>query len=229
MFGKDSTKKPADPATNGEAHRETTNGDDSAPATIEGQTPASEPDELTKTLQERDMYKDLAYRAAAEMENYKRRAARDREELSAALKERFVTSILPAVDAFDMAAAAVDRDVPADVRKKYLDGYAAIARQILTSLEGMGLSVIPIPADAAFDPAYQEAVMTEEVAGLKDPIVLQVLQKGYRLDGRLIRPARVKVGMPVSTEGVTGSCGCDCVCDEPSDKTETSSNSQQER
>ena len=82
--------------------------------------------------------------------------------------------------------------------KKYLNGYQAIGRQIFSALEGMGLSVIQVSADAAFHPGEQEPVLTEEIPGLKDPVVMQVLQKGYRLDGRLIRPVRVKVGMPTS-------------------------------
>lgn len=153
-------------------------------------------DEKAELKADMEKYKDLAYRAAAELENYKRRVVKEREELSAAAKERFVSRLLPVVDAFELAAASVETDVPAEIQKKYLDGFQAIGRQLLSVLEGMGLGVIELSADAAFHPGEQEAVLTEEVPGLESPMVLQVLQKGYRLDGRLIRPVRVKVGMP---------------------------------
>ena len=157
---------------------------------------SSTSDELAEILAEKDKYKDLAYRAAAEFENYKRRSAREREESAAAMKERFVSRFLQVLDAFELAELAI-AEVPADVQKKYLDGYRAIGRQIQTTLEGMGLTVIPVAADAVFNPEEHEAVMTEIVPGLPPAatIVIQMLQKGYRLDGRLIRPARVKVGI----------------------------------
>ncbi len=145
---------------------------------------------------ELEKFKDLAYRAAAELENYKRRAAKEREEVALFTKERLISKLIPVIDAFDLAAAAVEADVPPDMRKKYLDGFEAIGRQILAALESMGLAVIDAPKDAVFHPGEHEAVMTEDVPGLQEPLVLQVLQKGYRVDGRLIRPVRVKVGMP---------------------------------
>lgn len=149
---------------------------------------------------EMEKFKDLAYRAAAELENYKRRAVREREESAAALKERFVSRMLPVVDAFELAGTSIGSDVPDDVQKKYLDGFRAIGRQILSILEGMGLSRIDLSAESEFHPEEQEAVLTEVVPGLKSPLVLQVLQHGYRLDGRLIRPVRVKVGISETNE-----------------------------
>ena len=168
----------------------------SGPEAIENAADQPAVDELSAVRAERDQFKDLAYRAAAELENFKRRAAKEREDLSAAQKERFVSRLLPALDAFEMAAAATESGVPEDVRKKYLEGYLAIGRQIWAILESAGVSVVETPANAEFHPGEMEAVMTEEVEGLNAPMVLQVMQKGYRMDGRLVRPARVKVGMP---------------------------------
>lgn len=165
-------------------------------ASVESDAVIDVPEKDVAALQaETDKFRDLAYRAAAELENYRRRAAREREENTAAVKERFVSRMIPVLDAFDLAEAAVDAGATDDVRKKYLDGFLAIGRQLSATLESMGLSVVDIPANAAFDPGEQEAVLTENVAGLKTPMVLEVLQKGYKLDGRLIRPVRVKVGM----------------------------------
>lgn len=158
--------------------------------------PASETSAMRAEMEK---FKDLAYRAAAELENYKRRAVKDREEAMSALKEHMVSKMLLIVDGFDLAAAAA-ANVPEETQKKYTDGYQAIGRQLLSILEAMGLGAIQISINAEFHPEEQEAVMTEEVDGLSTPVVLQVLQKGYRLDGRLIRPARVKVGMPKAKE-----------------------------
>ena len=155
--------------------------------------------DLAQLQEELNKFRELAYRAAAELENYRKRAAKEREELTQSIKERLVSKMIPVIDGFELAAAAIDERVPEEIRKKYIDGYQAIGRQMLTTLESFGLEHILVPADAAFHPGEQEAVLTEEVPGLKEPVVLQVLQKGYRLDGRLIRPARVKVGMPATT------------------------------
>lgn len=158
------------------------------------------PAETSAADTELEKFKDLAYRAAAELENYKRRALREREDASAAQKERFVARLLPVLDAFDLAELSIDAGVPEEIRKKYLDGYRAIGRQVLSVLEAMGLSAIQLPPDALFHPGEQEAVETEEVPGLDAPMVLHVLQKGYRLDGRLIRPVRVRVGVSTVNE-----------------------------
>lgn len=165
----------------------------------ESVTPDSVVEDVLKGLEtveaERDKFKDLAYRSAAELENYKRRTAKDREDLAAAMKERFALQLLQITDGLALANGAAAAGVPEEF-KKYVEGYQAIGRQILAMLERMGLAEVAVPKDAAFHPGEQEAVLTEEVPGLKEPVVLEVLQKGYTLDGRLIRPARVRVGMP---------------------------------
>lgn len=162
----------------------------------EPEPPAGDP--AAEVRADMEKYKDLAYRAAAELENFKRRSSKEREEAMGAVKERIISRILPIVDALDLAEAAIDPGGTAENQKIYLDGMKAIRRQMTATLESMGVREIELPADAEFHPGEQEAVLTEEVAGLKTPKILQILQKGYRLDGRLIRPVRVKVGMPKS-------------------------------
>ncbi|MBI4179329.1 nucleotide exchange factor GrpE [bacterium] len=152
------------------------------------------PDSEEDIKTELDKFRDLAYRSAAELENYRRRVAKDQEDLTDSLKERFAAQLVPVLDAFDLAG--MNPPAGTDEVKKYIEGYQAIGRQVAAALDRLGVKEIAVSNNAEFRPAEQEAVVTEEVPGLKSPMVLEVLQKGYSLNGRLIRPARVKVGMP---------------------------------
>lgn len=136
---------------------------------------------LEKVTAERDEYLDLARRVQADFENYKRRVEAQRAETIARAAEELVLELLPVLDACDAALDHGAEDV------------APIRSALVAALERKGLERID-PRDADFDPERHEAVMQEPGEGGENgPVVAEVLRAGYQWNGRVIRPAMVKV------------------------------------
>ncbi|HVG95804.1 MAG TPA: nucleotide exchange factor GrpE [Chloroflexota bacterium] len=135
---------------------------------------------------------DRWQRAQADLANYRRRAQFEREELEKYAAASLVASLLPVLDNFDRAWGSL----PGQFRRlTWLDGVAMIHSQLRGTLQRVGL--VEIEAEGqAFDPALHEAVDSE--AGDGPPHVIAVLQAGYKLQERVIRPALVKVGPKAS-------------------------------
>ena len=126
-------------------------------------------------------------RVAADFDNYKKRAARDREQLAARAAERLVKELLPVLDDLERALEAANEHEEA----KLEDGVCLVHRALADALAKEGLT--EIEADGAFDPHVHEALLSQPADGADAGAVLQVLQKGYRLGDRVLRPARVIV------------------------------------
>jgi molecular chaperone GrpE len=126
-------------------------------------------------------------RVAADFDNYKKRAARDREQLAARAAERLVKELLPVLDDLERALEAANEHEEA----KLEDGVRLVHRALADALAKEGLT--EIEADGAFDPHVHEALLSQPADGADAGAVLQVLQKGYRLGDRVLRPARVIV------------------------------------
>ncbi len=125
-------------------------------------------------------------RIAAEYENFRRRSERDQAEYAVRGTRRLIEVLLPTLDAFD-AAMVYDPQSPGE--EKLLSGMKGTYNQLMETLERHGLEVID--ADGApFDPAVHEAVAG---GGDGDLVVDQVLRTGYRLAGKVVRPAMVMV------------------------------------
>lgn len=131
---------------------------------------------------------DRWQRAQADLANFRRRAQFDREELEKYASAALVAALLPVLDSFDRAW----QSLPGQFRRlTWLSGVAMINQQLRGTLERIGLT--EIEADAhPFDPALHEAVDREDHQG--QPHVVAVLQAGYKLHDRVLRPALVKVG-----------------------------------
>lgn len=130
-----------------------------------------------------------AARAKADLFNYRQRVERERARVRHAALEDLVIRLLPVMDNLDRALAAGE-DVPA---KDLRNGVSMVQRQFLQALADMG--VIPIEAlGQPFDPAHHEAVALCEAPEGQEDCVLCEIQKGYCLDSRVIRPAKVQVG-----------------------------------
>ncbi len=127
-------------------------------------------------------------RAAADMSNMRRRHEQDRQEITRQANARIIGDLLPVLDSFDRALALV----PTELRQApWVDGVAMVERQLRSALERNG--VTPIEAEGkAFDPTEHEALMHEE-SDLPEGTVTGVLQGGYKLHDRVLRPAMVKV------------------------------------
>ena len=131
---------------------------------------------------------DQYLRAVAELDNVRKRAARDIEAANRYGLERFATELLPVKDSLEQAVQSAPK---ADIRT-LIEGQAATLQLLNKALERLGVNVID-PQGEPFDPARHEAMMAQESSTAEPNSVLQVVQPGYELNGRLLRPARVIV------------------------------------
>jgi molecular chaperone GrpE len=147
--------------------------------------------ELSLVRAERDEYLDALRRLQAEFENFRKRTERHQAELSTRATERLIEALLPVVDAFDLALSHA-RDTDPD--SELASAFAQIGTLLTTTLAREGLERIDA-ADADFDPTVHDAVATEHADGESGGgvTVAEVLRAGYRLHGRVLRPAMVKV------------------------------------
>jgi molecular chaperone GrpE len=150
-------------------------------------------DPLADALRERDEYLDNLRRLQAEFENYRKRVVRQSEEVGDRLTGAILERILPALDALDLARAHAGE--PSDeIAKVLLDALGQISSLLRDALAKDGLDRID-EVGVEFDPAIHDAVAHEPVEDDEQSgvVVAEVLRPGYRLKGRVIRPAMVKV------------------------------------
>ena len=129
--------------------------------------------------------KDQYQRMLAEYANYKRRTEQEKEQLGSFVKAETLKALLPALDNLERAVAAPAGD-------EYKTGVDMTIRQLQELLSSQGLEPIEA-AGAPFDPEVHHAVMREDADGVEPDTVTEMFQKGYKVDGRVIRPAMVKV------------------------------------
>ena len=137
-----------------------------------------------------DEFWDRYVRAVAELDNYRKRAARERTEAIQYANESLLSKLLPVLDNFEMALNAASE--PAASAESIKTGVAMISGQLRQALGEAGLEELDA-AGQAFDPNLHEAVAQLESAEVPEGQVLHRLRKGYRLRGRLLRPASVVV------------------------------------
>lgn len=136
-------------------------------------------------------YKDNWIRAAADLENFKKRAARERIEAAQFANAALLQKLLPILDNFEMAQAAA-QNAEGEKLAALQAGVAMIQQQLKSVLLETGLEEIDA-AGKLFDPAMHEAVSQQETAGVPEGHVAQQIRKGYKLRERLLRPAAVIV------------------------------------
>ena len=151
----------------------------------EPQAPTPEP--LEVALAERDAYLDLAQRVQADFENYRKRAAREQERLVAHAHERLVRELLPILDDLERALEAAERHEEAQL----VEGVKLVEQSLRTALRKEGLA--EIATDGAFDPHVHEALLIQPSDSAESGAVLEVVQRGYRVGDRVVRPAKVIV------------------------------------
>jgi molecular chaperone GrpE len=130
---------------------------------------------------------DRLLRLAAEFDNYKKRAARERQETVALANERLVKELLPILDDLERALAAAEEHEEA----KLEEGVRLVHRSLEQLLAREGVEVID--TSGAFDPHVHEAMLAQPSEDAESGAVIDVMQKGYRLGNRVVRPARVIV------------------------------------
>ena len=130
-------------------------------------------------------------RTTADLENFKKRAAREKQEAIRFANEGLIEKLVPVLDNFDMALAAAQGST-SDSSQSLQTGIAMIYQQLRSVLTDAGLEEITA-AGQKFDPNWHEAVSQQETSEVPDGQVLQQLRKGYKLRERLLRPATVIV------------------------------------
>jgi molecular chaperone GrpE len=163
-------------------------------------------DQLAEARRERDEYLELAQRTRADFENYRKRVVSETAEARVRGKAELARELIPALDNLERAIrssgidpdarpGAADQDPPSrevSARDALAQGVALVYRELRASLERAGVEAYD-PAGEPFDPALHEALGTRPAEGAKPGTVVETLDRGYRLDGQVLRAARVVV------------------------------------
>ncbi|MBQ6456787.1 MAG: nucleotide exchange factor GrpE [Mogibacterium sp.] len=182
-------EKAEDTAAGAETEKETAAGsaeneaeaDNTAEAASEEQKAEAEAKAAEEQESERYM------RLMAEFQNFKRRAAREKSDIHAYANEKIIGELLPVLDNFERALQTESGDL-----ESYAKGMELIFTQLKTALEHAGLEEIKALGEE-FDPNVHNAVMTEDSEEQEDGQISKVLQKGYKLNDKVIRPSMVAV------------------------------------
>ena len=167
----------------GSAEATETPEEDNAPEAEKTEENAEE-----KTEEKADDGNEKYVRLMAEFQNYKKRVAKEKNDIREYATEKLVMELLPVLDNFERALAASAEDDPAG----YAKGMELIFTQMVTELQKSGLAEVEAEGQD-FDPTKHNAVMTEENEEMESGKVSKVLQKGYALNDKVIRPSMVAV------------------------------------
>jgi molecular chaperone GrpE len=148
---------------------------------------ASDADPVSALQAERDKYLDLAQRTQADFENYRKRAAKDAATAGERAKAGLVRELLPVIDNLERALATNNGDSGSVV-----EGVKLVHADLVGVLQRSGVEPFD-PAGEPFDPTVHEALSTRPVDGTHPGIVVDVVEKGYKLNDTILRPARVVV------------------------------------
>ncbi len=148
-------------------------------------------EQLEKALEEVTNFRDVALRAEAEMQNVRRRAERDVEHAYKFGLEKLIQNLLPVVDGIEKAVEAIEK-AEMEENDPVVEGFRLCQKLILELLDRENVEVVD-PMGAPFDPNEHEAMSMVENPDMEPNSVFAVVQKGYKLNSRLVRPAMVMV------------------------------------
>jgi molecular chaperone GrpE len=177
----------AEPGTDESAPREDADATDAALEAEATGAPSEEADPLAEAERSRDEYLSLAQRTQADFDNFRRRAARETAAAGARAKAGLVRELLPALDNLERALAAAG-----DADDGFARGVQMVHAEIVAALERNGVAAFE-PSGERFDPSVHEALSTRPADDAEAGVVLEVIEKGYRLEDTVLRPARVVV------------------------------------
>ena len=146
-------------------------------------------DELGEIKRERDEFLELAQRTKADFENYRKRVAKETSEALARGKADLARQLLPALDNLERALASGE---DASTHEALVKGVGMVRDELQSRLEAAGVESFD-PTGERFDPALHEALSTRPDEGTKPGVVLETVEKGYRLNGQVLRAAKVVV------------------------------------
>ncbi|HYI79765.1 MAG TPA: nucleotide exchange factor GrpE [Thermoleophilaceae bacterium] len=189
--------EPDELPTEQDATAETAGGEgpaNEAERVVEAEPVAEPEDELTVAQRERGEYLALAQRTQADFENYRKRAARDAAAAGERSKSGLVRELLPVVDNLERALDASSAGERGDGQpaEHLADGVRLVHSELVAVLARNGVEAFD-PRGEKFDPELHEALSMRSEEGAEPGTVLDVVEKGYRLSGAVLRPARVVV------------------------------------
>jgi len=148
---------------------------------------AAEDDPAASVEHQRDEYLALAQRTQADFENYRKRAIREAAAAGERARGTLVRELLPVLDNLERALASAQ-----DGEQHLAEGVKLVHSELVSVLERNGVEQFD-PAGERFDPTFHEALSTREADSTDSGVVLEVIEKGYRVNGTVLRPARVVV------------------------------------
>jgi molecular chaperone GrpE len=148
-------------------------------------------DKLNEAYNKINELEDKLLREKAELVNYRKRKEEETSRMLMYSNENLAKSLLPIVDNFERAINMDDDNLEDEV-SKFLSGFKMIYCNLISTLEKYDIKSID-ETNIPFDPTYHQAIMTEKKDGVEPEMVIEVLQKGYLLKDKVIRPAMVKV------------------------------------
>ena len=134
--------------------------------------------------------KDSVIRAKAEVDNVRRRSAQDVEKARKFALDKFAAELLPVVGNLERAIATVNKED--EGQQGLAEGVELTLQSMMAALDKFGVKVVD-PLDQPFNPELHQAMSMQEIEGVAPNTVIAVMQKGYELNGRLVRPAMVMV------------------------------------
>jgi molecular chaperone GrpE len=146
-------------------------------------------DELGETKRERDEYLELAQRTRADFENYRKRVAKETSEALARGKAELARELLPVIDNLERA---LESGSDPGAHEPLVKGVSLVLEELRGRLAGAGVEAFD-PKGEKFDPKLHEALSAHSAEGTEPGLVIETLEKGYRLNGQVLRPARVVV------------------------------------
>jgi molecular chaperone GrpE len=144
---------------------------------------------LEKEKENAQTNRDAALRAQAEMENLRKRTARDVESAHKYALEKFIHELLPIMDSLSLGITAAEGAEHVDELREGMD---LTLKMFISAMDKFGVITID-PQGEKFNPEHHEAVSMQELEGTESGTIVTVMQKGYELNGRLVRPAMVVV------------------------------------
>jgi molecular chaperone GrpE len=171
-----------------------------------GVRPAEDPqDQLAQLKAELAKYKDVALRSVADLDNYRKRMAREKDDAIRYANTSFLERLIPILDNFELGIQAAKAG---GSQSAVQDGLMMVLKQLQDFLASSGVETVDATGQH-FDPNVHEAIAQEQSAEIAEGFVIRQLRKGYRLKDRLIRPANVVVskGAPVGADSPTPGAG----------------------
>lgn len=147
---------------------------------------------LGEAEQQRDEYLDLARRTKADFENFRKRMTSEIQAASVRGKSDLIREVVPVLDDLERALQAAGLDPEGDSPDGLAHGVLLVFRSLRETMTRNGVEVVD-PKGEKFDPQWHEALSMQAVAGTDPGLVVETMQKGYRLGEQLVRPARVVV------------------------------------